>query len=165
MDESFEIKWGRWLVIAKIKSCSLTVMCETLICRASFQKISTLSRWSLSALNGSQTTFFLFKKRFLSAASSPDLSEPAIGWDRTKLEIFSIFIWFFTLDVSVIVIFVFHKNSNWFIRSNVSFGGTEIIIRSILLESISSTQVVQRDVQMMDQLQTRLNISIKNKDL
>ena len=72
-------------------------------------------------------------KRLGSAALNPDLSEPAIGWERTILLTFSNLIWFLTLEVSVIVVPVFHIRSSLFITSKVCLGGTAITIRSMSL--------------------------------
>ena len=66
----------------------------------------------------------------MSAANAPDLWDPAIGWDKTMLSAPSSFMWFFTLEVSVIVMEVFQVSCNWLKTSCVFLGGTETIIRS-----------------------------------
>ena len=79
-----------------------------------------------------QTIVFLFWNKFSSILEIPDLWEPAIGWDKIIFEAEEIFKWFFTLAVSVIVIFVFHKFLIWLRIFWVFLGETEITIKSIL---------------------------------
>ena len=69
-------------------------------------------------------------KRSPLAAEIPDWSEPAIGWESTIFDAPFNLMWFFTLDVSVIVTSVFQIFFKSFKTSNVCFGGTATIIRS-----------------------------------
>ena len=95
-------------------------------------------------------TFFLFLKRFSSAANKPDWSDPAIGWERTIFETPSILIWFFTLEVSVIVVSVFQTSWRLFKTSNVCLGGIARIIKSMSfvysLQFISSMELASSSI-------------------
>ena len=74
---------------------------------------------------------FLLVNKSSSKADIPDLSDPAIGCDKTRLFGESKFKWFFTLEVSVIDISVFQRFFNDEITDWVALGDTATIIKSI----------------------------------